>query len=323
MASKQVYNDIFIYALSKMEGTEQLATLLRAIGDPSRLRLLHALEQGELTVSEMTEVTGLSQPRVSRHLKLLCDARLLRRARDQNEVYYRANTDEERRTLVEQTLDALSPEDPYVTQDESRLRIILDKRRTRAAELLAELGIKPMNSQTADDVAARVKSLFGASLGVAALTDTSLGRLLDIGTGTGTMLHMLAPFAEHVVAVDHSRDMRLVARTSALADGLANCTVQDGDMYALSFTDGALDTITMDRVLGVAGNAREAVAEAGRVLRPGGRLLIVETSLSGVDEQILVGWLRTIGLTGVEIRRSTDGLAFIALAEKPEAPQTN
>ena len=306
-----------------MEDTEQLATLLRAIGDPSRLRLLHALEQGELTVSEMTEVTGLSQPRVSRHLKLLCDARLLHRARDQNEVYYRANTDEERRTLVEQTLDALSPDDPYVTQDESRLQIILDKRRARAAELLAELGIKPMDSQTADDVAARVKSLVGASLGVAALIDTSLGRLLDIGTGTGTMLHMLAPFAEHVVAVDHSRDMRLVARTSALADGLANCTVQDGDMYALSFTDGAFDTITMDRVLGVAGHAREAVAEAGRVLRPGGRLLIVETSLSGVDEQILVGWLRTIGLTGVEIRRSTDSLAFIALAEKPEAPQTN
>lgn len=306
-----------------MEDTEQLATLLRAIGDPSRLRLLHALEQGELTVSEMTEVTGLSQPRVSRHLKLLCDARLLRRARDQNQVYYRANTDEERRTLVEQTLDALSPEDPFVTQDESRLQIILDKRRARAAELLAELGIKPLDPKTADDVAATVKSLFAASLGNTALTDTSLGRLLDIGTGTGTMLHMLASFAEHVVAVDHSREMRLVARTSALTDGLANCTVQDGDMYALSFADRAFDTITMDRVLGVAGRAREAVTEAGRVLRPGGRLLIVETSLSGVDGQILVGWLRTLGLTGVEIRRSTDGLAFIALAERPEAAQSN
>ena len=306
-----------------MEGTEQLATLLRAIGDPSRLRLLHALEQGELTVSEMTEVTGLSQPRVSRHLKLLCDARLLRRARDQNEVYYRANTDEARRTLVEQTLDALSPEDPYVTQDGSRLQTILDKRRARAAELLAELGIKPMDSQTADDVAATVKLLFAASLDVATLTDTSLGRLLDVGTGTGTMVHMLAPFAEHVVAVDHSRDMRLVARTSALADGLANCTVQDGDMYSLSFADSAFDTITMDRVLGVAARAREAIVEAGRVLRPGGRLLIVETSLSGVDEQILIGWLRNMGLTGIEIRRSTDALAFTALAKKPETARTS
>jgi ArsR family transcriptional regulator len=272
-----------------MEDAEQLATLLRAIGDPSRLRLLHALEQGELTVSEMTEVTGLSQPRVSRHLKLLCDARLLRRARDQNEVYYRANTDEERRSLVEQTLDALSPEDPHVTQDESRLRLILEKRRARAAELLAELGIEPMDSQTARDVTAAVKSIFAASIGTAELTDTSLGRLLDIGTGTGTMLHMLAPFAEHVVAVDHSRDMRLVARTSALADGLANCTV----------------------------HAREAVAEAARVLRPGGHLLIVETSLSGIDEQILVGWLRAMGLVRIEIRHSADSLAFIALAEQP------
>jgi len=305
-----------------MEDTEQLATLLRAIGDPSRLRLLHALEQGELTVSEMTEVTGLSQPRVSRHLKLLCDARLLRRARDQNEVYYRANTDEERRSLVEQTLDALSPEDPYVTQDESRLQIILDKRRARAAELLAELGIEPMDPRTAADVTIAVESLLARSLGIDALTSTSLGRLLDIGTGTGTMLHMLAPFAEHVVAVDHSRDMRLVARTSALADGLANCAVQDGDMYALSFADGSLDTVTMDRVLGVAGRARDAVAEAARVLRPGGRVLIIETSLSGVDEQILVGWLRAMGLKKVEIRHSGDGLAFIALAKQPETAPT-
>ncbi len=306
-----------------MEDAEQLAILLRAIGDPSRLRLLHALEQGELTVSEMTEVTGLSQPRVSRHLKLLCDARLLHRARDQNEVYYRANTDEERRALVEQTLHALSPEDPYVAQDESRLRIILDKRRARAADLLADLGIKPMDAQTAEDVTAAVKSLFSASLGVAALTSASLGRLLDIGTGTGTMLRMLAPFAEHVVAVDHSREMRLVARTSALADGLVNCTVQDGDMYALGFADGTFNTISMDRVLGVAGRAREAVTEAARVLGPGGRLVIVETSLSGIDEQILVGWLSGSGLTGIEIKHSADGLAFIALAEKPIAVGTD
>ncbi len=306
-----------------MENAEQLATVLRAIGDPSRLRLLHALEQGELTVSEMTEVTGLSQPRVSRHLKLLCDARLLHRARDQNEVYYRANTDEARRALVEQSLDALSPEDPNVAQDESRLRIILDKRRARAAELLAELGIKSMDSQTAADVAAAAKSLFAASLGVTTLTGPSLGRLLDVGTGTGTMLHMLAPFAEHVVAVDHSREMRLVARTSALADGLANCSVQDGDMYALGYTDSTFDTITMDRVLGVAGRTREAVTEAARVLKPGGRLLIVETSVSGIDEQNLISWLRASGLTGIEIMHSADGLAYIALAEKPIVASTD
>ncbi len=323
MAPRKVYNHILIHEYSRMEDAEQLATLLRAIGDPSRLRLLHALEQGELTVSEMTEVTGLSQPRVSRHLKLLCDARLLHRARDQNEVYYRANTDEARRALVEQTLDALSPQDPYVTQDESRLQIILDKRRARAAELLAELGIEPMDAGTAEDVGANVKSLLADSLGIATLRRTSLGRLLDIGTGTGTMLHMLAPFAEHVVAVDHSRDMRLVARTSALADGLANCTVQDGDMYALGFPDRAIDTVTMDRILGVAGRTREAVAEAARVLRGGGHLLVVETSLSGVDERILVDWLRAADLARVEIRHSTDGLAFIALAQKPEAAQTD
>lgn len=305
-----------------MEGTEQLANLLRALGDPSRLRLLHALEQGELTVSEMTEVTGLSQPRVSRHLKLLCDARLLRRARDQNEVYYRTDTEEDRRALVQRALDTLSPEDPYVTQDEFRLRTILDKRRSRATELLTELGIKPIDANTAADVTGAVTALLEASLGVTALTRANLGRLLDIGTGTGTMLQMLAPFAEHVVAVDRSREMRLVARSRVLSNGLANCAVQDGDMYALSFAEAAFDTVAMDRVLGVAARARTALAEAARVLKPGGRLLVVETSLSGVDEQILLGWLSTIGLSEVEIKHSADDLAFIALAKKPEQTDT-
>jgi len=301
-----------------MEGTEQLAGLLRALGDPSRLRLLHALEQGELTVSEITEITGLSQPRVSRHLKLLCDARVLRRARDQNQVYYRANIDADRRALVQQALQALAPDDPDLAQDQARLKTILDKRAIRAQELLAELGIKPLDPGTAAEVAATITALL-------ATTDDgagALGRLLDIGTGTATMLPLLAPYADRVVAIDYSRDMRLVARARVLAHGLVNCTVQDGDMYALTLPQESFDTVTMDRVLGVAGQGGRAVAEAARMLKPGGRLLIVETSLSGVDEKMLLGWLGAPGIRPVEVRRSTDGHAFIALSEKRAAARS-
>jgi ArsR family transcriptional regulator len=298
-----------------MEGTEQLASFLRALGDPSRLRLLHAVEQGELTVGEITEVTGLSQPRVSRHLKLLCEARVLRRARDQNEVYYRANTDEDRRGLVQHALEALSPEDPEMAQDQARLRNILDKRSARAEELLTGLGIKVIDARTARDVAATIDEMLRDSANPTA--PRALGRLLDIGTGTGTMVQLLAARAEHIVAVDRSREMRLVARARVLANGLANCTVQDGDMYALGFQPASFDTVTMDRVLGVADRARNAVSEAARMLKPGGRLLIVETRLSTVDEKILVSWIEAAGLEVAALRHSTDKVACIALALKP------
>jgi len=300
-----------------MEGTEQLAHLLRALGDPSRLRLLHALEQGELTVGEITEVTGLSQPRVSRHLKLLCDARVLHRARDQNEVYYRTNTDEDRRVLVRHALEALSPEDPAVAQDQARLRIILDKRSARAEELLSDLGIKVIDARTIRDVATTIDTLLQDSSGETLVGPDVLGHLLDIGTGTGTMMQLLSGRAERVVAVDRSREMRLVARAGVLARGLANCTVQDGDMYALSFPTASFDTVTMDRVLGVAERPRDAVAEASRMLKPGGRILIVETRLSAADEKILVGWLDGAGLAVAALRRSADNIACIALAHKP------
>lgn len=302
-----------------MEGAEQLASLLRALGDPSRLRLLHALEQGELTVGEITEVTGLSQPRVSRHLKLLCNARVLRRARDQNEVYYRANTDEDRRVLVRNALGALSPEDPEVAQDQARLQNILDRRRVRAEQLLHGMGIKPLDARTARDVAAAAEELLRESPGCVQGGSLALGRLLDVGTGTGTMVQLLARHAEHVVAVDRSREMRLVARARALASGLANCAVQDADMYALSFPAESFETVTMDRVLGVAERAREAIAEAARVLKPGGRLLVVETRLSAIDERLLVGWIESAGLASTRLRHSADRAACIALAVKPSS----
>jgi len=297
-----------------MEDTEQLATVFRALGDPSRLRLLHAVEQGELTVSEITEVTGLSQPRVSRHLKLLVDARVLRRARDRNEVYYRANTDLDRRRLVRDALDGLSPEDPEVARDQSRLSAILDKRSARAAELLADLGIRSLDAATVDDIRRTLDRLLDAGNAVGEQGAAPLGQVLDLGTGMGTMLELLASRAEHVVAIDRSREMRLVARTRALANGLANCTIQDGDMHALSFAPASFDTVSIDRVLGVTSRPAAVVTEGARVLKPGGRMIIVETRLSRVDEQILRDWLAAANFTDTAIERCHDGSACVAVA---------
>jgi DNA-binding transcriptional ArsR family regulator len=305
-----------------MESAEALATLLRALGDPSRLRLLRALEQGELTVGEMTEVTGLSQPRVSRHLRLLCEARVLRRARDRNEVYYRANVDADRRALVQQTLDSLSPGDPDLTQDHARLKSILDRRRGRAQELLTALGIEPLDDAAAEAVAAGLRELLAQTESVPCGEWPALGRLLDVGTGTGTMLPLLSPHADRIVAVDHSREMRLVARARVLANGLVNCTVQDGDMYALSFADAYFDTVTMDRVLGVASRPESAIAEAARLLRPGGRLLVVETGHSIAGGKGLETWLGDAGFSPALTRDGTSG-SIIAVARRTAAARAN
>lgn len=297
-----------------MENAEQLATVFRALGDPSRLRLLHALEQGELTVSEITEITGLSQPRVSRHLKLLVDARVLRRARDRNEVYYRANTDVDRRRLVQDALEGLSPEDPDVALDQSRLSAILDKRTARAEALLAELGITAIDTNTVEDIRATLERLLVPAHRASTGSPAPLGQLLDIGTGMGTMMGLLAHRAEHVVAIDRSREMRLVARARALANGLANCTIQDGDMYALSFAPASFDTISLDRVLGVAERPSAVIAEAARVVKPGGRIIVVETRLSRVDERMLLDWFAAAQLTDTTIERCRDGVACVAVA---------
>ena len=299
-----------------MRKAQALVELLRVLGDPTRLRLIVALRQGELTVGEITRVTGLSQPRVSRHLKLLCDARVLQRTRDQNEVYYRATIDDDRRPLVQETLSCLPDDDPEITQDRKRLTEILDNRQIRARALLSELGVLPLNSAAISDVGAAVERLLRHRLPEAASDDPFLGDLLDVGTGTGSMLRLLAPRAKRTVAVDRSREMRLVARARVSLERLTNCTVQDGDMYSLSFPQESFDIVTMDRVLGTADRPQDAVEQAALVLKNDGHLLIVETQDSPVDEEKLRAWVKQARLTPVEISHSSQGAALVALATR-------
>ena len=147
-----------------MKSVELLANLMRVLGDPTRLRLLAALNRGELSVREITQVTGLSQPRVSRHLKLLCEARILKRTRDQNEVYYRATIDDDRRALVQEVLGNLPVDDRLTARDRERLTAILDARQARAEELLDHMGVKPLGPTEIEEVGTAVESILQAHL---------------------------------------------------------------------------------------------------------------------------------------------------------------
>ena len=299
-----------------METFESLAALLRVLGDPARLRLLATLDQGELSVGEIAQITGYSQPRVSRHLRLLSEAQLLKKTRDQNEIYYRTEIDEDHLCLAKEVLGSILENDPVKTKDRKRLIAILDNRKIRAAQLLAHMGIRPLSQPEINEVGIAVESLLKKHL-PAYDNDSTLGNLLDIGTGTGCMLQLFALRARRTVAIDRSRDMRLIARATVLSRGLASCTVQEGDMYNLTFPEGHFDIITIDRVLGAANDPLRVIAESRRVVKEGGHLIFVETSNIQKGNPALIEHIKNSNLHLLDFKLTEKGTAMVALTTRP------
>jgi DNA-binding transcriptional ArsR family regulator len=296
-----------------MDTVTERVSLLRALGDPTRLRLLYALKRGELTVAELTKVVGMSQPRVSHHLKILTDAGLLGRTPDQNEVYYRYRSADPAKTIVEDAID-LKSADPMIRSDLRQLERILDRRQQRAKELLERAGIAQLPDASLAGLAKEIDALIERHIGAG-----ELGDMLDIGTGLGTMLKLVGPRARRVVGVDTSKDMRIVSRALALAEGLADSRICDEDMYALSFDSESFDLVTTDRVLGAADAPVALLRESVRVLRPHGHLLALETAGSAVGEARLGGWLEETGFCCLETTALEDHGVLIALAARQDA----
>jgi ArsR family transcriptional regulator len=287
---------------------DALLTGLRAAAEPTRLRLLALCAQGELTVGELTDILGQSQPGVSRHLKLLCDAGLLDRFREGSFVFYRlAEGGELARFLVEQ----VRADDPVVALDRERLQAIKRQRATQAAEYFRA------NAAQWD----RIRSLYIDETEVEAallelLPAEGVHNLLDIGTGTGRMLEVFAPRARRAVGVDLSREMLAVARVNLERADLRNCAIRQGDMYQLPLAGASFDAVLIHQVLHYAERPADAIAEAARVLRPGGRLVIIDFAphaleflrtdhahrrLGFADAEI-VAWCRAAGLEPERVR---------------------
>jgi ArsR family transcriptional regulator len=241
---------------------ERALDAFKAVAEPTRLRLLALCARGELTVTELTEVLDQSQPRVSRHLKVLCGAGLLDRFRESNWVYYRMPLAGPGAELARGLLRLLPEADALLRLDRERLERVLARR----AELIGREEAGDSLPAPAG-VEARITALMAGE---------SLGELLDIGTGTGRMLRLLGVTASSAVGIDISRQMLVVARSNLHAAGLDHLSVRQGNMYQLRFADASFDTVTIDQVLYQAEQPAEVLREAGRVLRPGGRLLLVE-----------------------------------------------
>lgn len=250
---------------------ETLLTMLRAAGDRTRLRLLILLHEAELTVSELTQILGQSQPRVSRHLKLLCDAGLLERFKEGSWVFYRA-ADRGRGADFGRFLLDLAGRDDAVESDRRQLASV------RAARAAAAAAFFKTNAAEWE----RIRSLHAPDQEVEAailrlLPAAPLESLLDAGTGTGRMLELLAPRVRRGVGVDVSPEMLAIARDRLERAHANHCQVRLADIHRLPFPpDLAFDVALFHQVLHYLDDPQAAVMEVARLLKPGGRLLIAD-----------------------------------------------
>ena len=248
---------------------DALLDALEAAGEVTRLRLIALLCEAELTVSELVAILGQSQPRVSRHLKLLVDAGLAERQREGAWAFFRLADPGE--TLARDLIGRIAPDDPTLQSDRARLEVTREARRKQAAAYFAERApdwdrIRKMHASE-ERVEAAILDAIGTKRIFAAL---------DLGTGTGRMLELIAPLADRAVGVDQSPAMLNVARSRFDQAGLRNVVLRQGDIYAPPVERDAYDLVIVHQVLHFLDDPARAVREAARTLRPGGRLLIVD-----------------------------------------------
>lgn len=250
---------------------DQLVTSLRAVAEPTRLRLVALCARGELTVSELTQILGQSQPRVSRHLKLLCGAGILDRFREGTWVFYRLVQEGRPARLAEALVNLIPSDDETLKLDLERLAGI---KRARADAATAYFRAHAADWDDIRSLYVDEKEVERALIDL--FPDHGIGDLLDIGTGTGRMLQLFGARVRRAVGIDLAREMLAVARTNLDSAGLPNCQVRLGDMYQLPWPGASFDAITIHQVLHFAGEPARAIAEAARVLRPGGKLAVVD-----------------------------------------------
>ena len=246
--------------------------ILRALGDSTRLRILALLRAMELSVGELAQVLGQSQPRVSRHVRILIEAGLAERRKEGSWVFLSLG-DSERVEPVFAMLDAwarLDGEDPWTVADAARLAAVRADRAAAAQRYFAAHASDWDEIRSLHIAESEVEAAVGR-----ALADRGVGRLVDIGTGTGRMIELFGGGAEHALGVDRSPEMLRLARVK-LAEAGIEAELRQGDMYALPLGSGIADTVILHQVLHYAQQPAAAVAEAARLLSPGGRLLIVD-----------------------------------------------
>src|SRR6202451_862224 len=246
-----------------------LLTGLEAAGEETRLRILCLLEAAELTVSDLVASLVQSQPRVSRHLRLLVEAGLATRQREGAWAFFRLA--EPGGALAHEWLRRLDPADPIVNADRVRLDIAREARRKQAAAYFATRAADWDQIRALHAPEERVEAALIAMIG-----DKPYRNLLDLGAGTGRMLELLAPRAARAVGVDQSAAMLALARSRIDQAGLRHVQLRQGDIYAPPVEPNSYDLVVIHQVLHFLDDPARALSEAARALSPGGRVMVVD-----------------------------------------------
>ncbi len=292
--------------LANMPQRLPIADLFQALADPSRLRIVALLRSMELSVGELAQVLGQSQPRVSRHVKILADSGLIDRHKEGSWVFLAltgGTITAALANLIDQCLDSDSKS--VLDADAVRLAEVRADRAEAAARYFA------VHAEAWDSI----RSLHVPESAVeraieVAMADQPLGTLVDIGTGTGRMIELLGPTAAQALGVDRSSEMLRLARVKLDKAGIADASLRQADMYALPLAASSADSVIIHQVLHYAQAPAAAIAEAARVLRPGGRLLVVDFAAHereelrtadahlrlGFTDEAIAGWFDAAGL---------------------------
>jgi DNA-binding transcriptional ArsR family regulator len=325
LVSVDAYKDIFICAY-----VSQLPRLFAALADPTRLRVLALLRAMELSVGEIAQVLGQSQPRVSRHVKILAEAGLIDRRKEGSWVFLGLGAPE----LVEPVFGLI---DRWKARggadvagaDAERLQAVRAERAAAAQAYFAAHAGDWDRLRSLHVAEAEVESAIGRALG----DSRPIGRLVDIGTGTGRMIELFGGVASQALGIDRSPEMLRLARVKLAEAGLA-AELRQGDMYALPMPSGSADTVILHQVLHYAQNPAASATAAGRLLGPGGRLLIADFAphereelrtrdaharLGFADEAVL-RYLEQAGLEGRVVEHLEGGELTVTIwaGERPE-----
>jgi ubiquinone/menaquinone biosynthesis C-methylase UbiE/DNA-binding transcriptional ArsR family regulator len=310
-----------------------LVGILRAAGEGTRLRLLSLLNDGEHSVKDLTEILGQSQPRVSRHLKLLADAGLVTRNAEGAWAYYGLAPNGAGGDLARWLIGRLASDDSERQRDLQRLEAVRAAQQAQAAAYFAKVA----------DSWDMLRSLHVSEEAVeGAILDVMGGRqvdlLVDLGTGTGRMLELLAPHYRRGIGIDSSREMIAVARSKLAGSGVGHAQIRLGDIADLDTAAGQADIIVIHQVLHYFDDPGRMLAQARRALKPGGEMLIVDFAPHeleflrthhahrrlGLSETQMSGWAKSAGLTVADLRTfppaSSDGLTVCLwrLADDPD-----
>jgi ubiquinone/menaquinone biosynthesis C-methylase UbiE len=250
---------------------DQLLVGLRAAAEITRIRILFVLSHGEFNVSELTQILGQSQPRVSRHLKLMAEAGLLSRYKEGNWVLFRLREDELGGSLARSIVDLLPGNDALLARDRLRIEEIRSQRAEVASRYFGSNAERWEKLRSLHIAEAEVESTMRQIIGPAAI------RLhVDLGTGTGNVLRSFAHLAKQSIGIDSSHEMLAIARANLGHKGLRHAQIRHGDIYALPFANSSADLVTIHQVLHYLDDPARALIEAVRILEPKGRLLVAD-----------------------------------------------